>query len=292
MQDRIPSMGAIMAFLSAAETLSFRIASERLNITVSAVSYRIKNLEREIGAPLFDRGATSVKLTAAGVAYRARIQPAIDEIERATKALRDDVTSPSVQIASFQLFHENWLGPRIQSFIRKHPNAEIRLTTLRRDRISFPDITIRIKRPADIRKEDVKLFDWDMAPVCLPELVEQYGISQPTDFLRIPLISASAAPDVWEPWLVSAGVDPELPYTRMIADSPALTTELAATGAGAVMMARFQTEYASSRGLVRPFPIFCRFPGGVFINRAAGQERPMVAAFREWLMAEVTATSA
>jgi len=290
MQDRIPSMGSIVAFLNAADTLSFKITSERLNITLAAVSYRIKNLEQEIGAQLFDRGVTPMKLTTAGIAFRARIRPAIAEIERATKALRDDVTSTSVQIASFQLFHENWLGPKIEKFVRKYPNVEVSLTTLRRDRISFPDIAIRIIRPRDILKDDLKLFECDMAPVCLPKLLEVHHITTPADLVKVPLIVSTAAPNIWEFWFAEAGLDPDIKYRKLIADSPALTTELAASGAGVTMMARFQTEHLLSRGLVRPFPLFCNFPGGIYINRAADLERPMVAAFREWLMEEVAAT--
>ncbi|MFT5760069.1 MAG: DNA-binding transcriptional LysR family regulator [Alteromonadaceae bacterium] len=53
-------------FLEVTRTLHFRIASENLFITQSAVSARIKLLEDELGALLFDRSQKHLKLTPEG----------------------------------------------------------------------------------------------------------------------------------------------------------------------------------------------------------------------------------
>jgi len=56
----------LTTFLEVSATLHFRIASENLFITQSAVSARIKLLEDELGVLLFDRSKKSLKLTAEG----------------------------------------------------------------------------------------------------------------------------------------------------------------------------------------------------------------------------------
>lgn len=56
----------IHTFLEVARTLHFRIASENLYITQSAVSARIKLLEDELGVLLFDRSQKHLKLTPEG----------------------------------------------------------------------------------------------------------------------------------------------------------------------------------------------------------------------------------
>ena len=48
---------------------SIRIAAERLHVAPSAISRHIRNLEDEIGMPLFERHARGVILTAAGEIY-------------------------------------------------------------------------------------------------------------------------------------------------------------------------------------------------------------------------------
>jgi DNA-binding transcriptional LysR family regulator len=56
----------IHTFLELTRTLHFRIASENLYITQSAVSARIKLLEDELGVLLFDRSQKHLKLTPEG----------------------------------------------------------------------------------------------------------------------------------------------------------------------------------------------------------------------------------
>jgi len=56
----------LKTFLEVSRTLHFRLASESLFITQSAVSARIKLLEDELGVLLFDRRQKHLKLTPAG----------------------------------------------------------------------------------------------------------------------------------------------------------------------------------------------------------------------------------
>lgn len=56
----------LKTFLEVSRTLHFRIASENLFITQSAVSARIKLLEDDLGVPLFDRSKKHLKLTPQG----------------------------------------------------------------------------------------------------------------------------------------------------------------------------------------------------------------------------------
>ncbi len=53
----------LKTFLEVSRTLHFRIASENLFITQSAVSARIKLLEEDLGVLLFDRSQKHLKLT-------------------------------------------------------------------------------------------------------------------------------------------------------------------------------------------------------------------------------------
>ena len=57
-------------FLEIAETGNFNKAAERLDVTQSTVSMRIKALEDEIGRPLFTRSKTGTELTPAGHQFR------------------------------------------------------------------------------------------------------------------------------------------------------------------------------------------------------------------------------
>src|SRR5258708_38261492 len=55
-------------FVAVAEEQNFTRAAERVHISQSGVSAQIRQLERELGAELFDRSARTATLTAAGKA--------------------------------------------------------------------------------------------------------------------------------------------------------------------------------------------------------------------------------
>jgi len=57
-------------FLEIVDTGNFNKAAERLSVTQSTVSMRIKALEDELGRPLFVRSKSGTQLTAAGMQFR------------------------------------------------------------------------------------------------------------------------------------------------------------------------------------------------------------------------------
>ena len=288
MQSRLPSLRGIEAFVSAAETLSFRTTAERLNVTVSAVSHRIHSLEQEIGSRLFDRNGRMLTLTPAGVAYRDRLLPLVGEMQQATQALRN-TEMQILRIASFHMFHANWLAPRLSGFIALHPEADIEMLTLRQRKVIHPDITIRILRAGEVGADNDQLFNWKFSPICRPELIDTYGLRTPADLARAPLIDTTSAPDVWPRWLAAAGLPAVMRRRGFMVDSPSLSIELIVQGLGVGMAAEFLPEYYPRHELTRPFPLSFRY-GGVYINCPTGPERTIVTAFRTWLAKEVSTT--
>jgi len=290
MQSRLPSLRGIEAFVNAAETLSFRTAAERLNVTVSAVSHRIHALETEIGLRLFDRNGRALTLTPAGTAYRDRLLPIIGEMQKATQAIHNATESQVVSVVSFQLFHANWLAPRIGGFMAAHPQAKVELLTLRRRKAIHPDISIRILRPGDEGTDNERLFEWRVSAICRPEVIKTYKLRTPADLARVPLIDTISAPDIWPQWLAAAGLPVNMPRHGIMVDSPSLNVDLTLLGVGVGLTSGFLAEYYMRHGIIRPFPVSYLHPGGVYINRPAGFERPIVTAFRTWLLQEVAAT--
>ncbi|MDZ4092027.1 MAG: LysR substrate-binding domain-containing protein [Arthrobacter sp.] len=73
----------IRAFLAVAKELHFGRAAQQLHMAQPPVSRAVQNLERELGAALFERSTRSVRLTPAG---EALVQPATDILDACRRA--------------------------------------------------------------------------------------------------------------------------------------------------------------------------------------------------------------
>jgi DNA-binding transcriptional LysR family regulator len=74
-------------FLAVAEEANFTRAAERVHISQSGVSAQIRQLERELGQPLLDRSARSVRLTEVGAAVLPYARAALDAVAGARLAV-------------------------------------------------------------------------------------------------------------------------------------------------------------------------------------------------------------
>ncbi|MEV6368414.1 LysR family transcriptional regulator [Micromonospora musae] len=76
-------------FVAVATERSFTRAAKRLHVVQSAVSAAISALERELGAPLFERSAQRVELTDAGEALLPQARATLDAAQAARDAVHE-----------------------------------------------------------------------------------------------------------------------------------------------------------------------------------------------------------
>ena len=72
-------------FVAVAEELNVGRAARRLHIAQPPLSRQIRDLEREVGAPLFERVPRGVELTPAGHAFLPEVRLALAQVERAQR---------------------------------------------------------------------------------------------------------------------------------------------------------------------------------------------------------------
>jgi DNA-binding transcriptional LysR family regulator len=120
-------MRHLRAFLAVADELHFGRAARRLHIVQPAVSTAIRELERELGAVLFDRTRRVVRLSAAGAQFRIGAEAALAALDQggraALRAARGEIGqlvilfTPLAAMAGFPA--------AIASFRRDRPDVEI-----------------------------------------------------------------------------------------------------------------------------------------------------------------------
>ncbi|MFC0038053.1 LysR family transcriptional regulator [Actinomadura rayongensis] len=73
----------VEAFLVVAEELHFGRAAGRVGVTQARVSQLVRELEREVGAPLFERTTRRVRLTALGTRFRESVAVGYEQMSAA-----------------------------------------------------------------------------------------------------------------------------------------------------------------------------------------------------------------
>ncbi|MEV1243625.1 LysR family transcriptional regulator [Nonomuraea sp. NPDC050022] len=113
-------------FVAVAGELHFGRAAERLHVTSSPLSRRIRELEKELGKDLFDRGYHQVELTAFG---RVFLEPARDVLARfdalADLATGPAVVAPAVRVGATPLAPTQVLDLVLETFARVSPGIEL-----------------------------------------------------------------------------------------------------------------------------------------------------------------------
>ena len=117
----------LRTFREIAETLNFTKASEKLNLTQSAVSHQIKALEEELGVQLFIRAKRGVILTDAGrvaLDYTNRIVSETEEM-RETVAGRERALAGTVRVAAATQALVYLFAPLFENFMDLHDSVEL-----------------------------------------------------------------------------------------------------------------------------------------------------------------------
>jgi len=118
----------LRVFSSVARHLNFARAADELALTAPAVSMQIKELETEVGLPLFERSSRKVALTMFGqylLAHTQRILQAIRDAEDMVGRFRG-LRTGALDIAMVSSA-EYFLPRMLARFRDEHPGIEIRL---------------------------------------------------------------------------------------------------------------------------------------------------------------------
>lgn len=116
-------------FVAVAEERNFTRAAERVHISQSGISAQIRQLERELGAELFDRSARTATLTVAGKAALEHARAALAAAEAVGQAV-DEVSGlvrGSLTVGMVVGCTVTPLFDALASFHRAHPGVELSL---------------------------------------------------------------------------------------------------------------------------------------------------------------------
>jgi DNA-binding transcriptional LysR family regulator len=117
------------AFVAVADQRSFRAAASRLDVTPSALSHSMRQLEGRLGVRLLHRTTRSVSVTDAGLRLLERLRPAVDQIAGALEDLNQKRQRPMgrLRIHAVHVAAAAVIAPVWGRFLSTYPEVHLEL---------------------------------------------------------------------------------------------------------------------------------------------------------------------
>lgn len=291
MRLNIPSLMSLMAFEAAARHLSFTSAGRELDLTQTAISHQIKNLEERLGTKLFVRRRNLLQLTPAGRQYLDAVREGINVLHHATDRTRREKATEMLTISCLPTYATQCLIPALPEFQDRHPDITVQVLTSQTfdqfKRRSY-DIAFRYGsgRWPDLRAD--LLHDEEIFPVCTPELARRIDADAPLETLgtltQIRTYFSSVYQDDWPVWLDGAGWG-AVEFSREAIFNLQLTSLAAAVEGVGIGLGRtpLVASYLASGHLVAPFDFRLRTGSGYYIvSQEEKADLDKIRVFREW----------
>src|SRR3989338_6773227 len=196
---RIPPIQCLLTFETLARLRSVTQAAEELNVTPSAVSHRVKQLQQIIGTKLFGRADFS--LTTEGSEYLAHVREGLATLQKfpGTAGQSGSTGKRKLRLAVTPTFARSILIPRLRQFTDAYPEIDLTL------QVSIPlldvvaedaDLIVRFGAGRYADMEHVCLMKDEITPLASPAFVREHGpFESAQDLDHLPLLRSPL-----EPW--------------------------------------------------------------------------------------------
>jgi LysR family transcriptional regulator, glycine cleavage system transcriptional activator len=277
-----PSLRALRGFAETARAGSLAGASRVLNVTPSAVSHLLRELEQSLALTLFLTRGPNARLTETGERLGRRLVVAFDAIEAAITEARHE--AGEVRVSALSSFLTLWLVPRLTGFQARHADIRLLFSTGIRpvDLSAEPfDCAIRWGRGPWPDLNAMLLFRDDPVVVTNPRLAGTESL---------PRLAARTRPEDWR--LAAAALGwPDTP-AALTFETRALAVQAATAGMGAAVVDRNLVVSMLSAGILAetaPNPPVPAEEGHWFVALPDRLRIRQVQRFRDWLVTEAAA---
>jgi LysR family glycine cleavage system transcriptional activator len=285
-------MTSLRAFEAAARHLSFTRAATELNLTQTAISHQIRNLEELLGTKLFVRNGNAVTLTEVANGYLQSVRGALVEISAATDRAADRNDENVLTLQCLGTFAVKRLLPVLHLFQARYPAISLRLRTVQSFESNMPhDFDLAVWHGSGEWPGVTvdRLGEEEVFPVCSPRLIAERGpLDSPLDLKHHTIIRTASLilRDEWPFWLETAGLRDLTVGSELTCDYLITSMQAAVDGLGVVLgrSGVVGPDLASGR-LIEPFSIRARSNFGYYLVtplRAAKLRK--VQLFRSWML--------
>ena len=302
MRTNLPPLNALRTFEAAARLLNFSRAADELNVTPSAVSHQIRDLEDRIGIALFRRNRKALLLTEAGQTLLLGVQSALGVLARSMDEVHALTHTPVLTVSVPPSVAMKWLVPRLQTFRKRHPDIDVRISTdVELPNLGSGDVDIAVHYgDGDYPDLEAELLVANsVAPMCSPSLLDaDPPLRRPEDLRYFTLLHDIGGDEAgnpaydWETWLTEHGVANVDASLGLRFNTSADVLNAAVAGAGvAIGKTALAVDDLKSGRLVCLFGAILPERSAYYVVRAPGRAvEAKTALFRDWLFREFAGT--
>ena len=294
MPRRLPNLNQLRAFEATARHLSFKDAANELFVTQAAISHQVKALEQDIGRKLFHRNGRDIRLTEEARKFVADITPALDQIAKATVALKSTGIAGTLKLSMNGFLADRVIRPHLTEFKTLYPELQLDMSYSR----NIADFgTANIDASVQFGKGPWKglasmLIYNRTVPVCSPSLVE--GLELPLSaeqVARLPLATTKGHTTGWLDWFAAAEFNETSNLDFIEFDDGGLAFDFATAGEGVAMATEIgliQHEL-STGSLIQINPLAITPKHGIYLVYPETQHPDAgILAFADWLKSIMT----
>ncbi len=287
------SLSAIRIFETVARRGSHKAAAAELNLSPSAISHAIKNLEQTMSVQLFEKDGRHVRLTVSGEVFMRHVVAAFDELRRGFEMVSVRPNKRVLRLHSAPSIAYAWLTPRLPHFIAANPGIEVRLSAgtdyprFNTDDFDADIVYGPIHAPGVVA---IPLARETVTPLCSPAMAQH--IKSPRDLVDCNLILSDNKQVRWHHWFDANGLSPVLNHDLRF-DRSFLALGVAADGLGVALESTLLAgrEMASGR-LVAPLAgvsVDITYVGHHLVYPRETRHGGVLKTFSDWLVREMGA---
>jgi len=170
----------VVVFAAVARDRSFTKAAQALGMPKSTVSERVARLEARLGVRLLERTTRSLRLTASGADYVARIAHVVQELEDAEAAVTAAHRTPRgvLRVGSPLIVARVFLADVVSAYLARYPDVQVELVVGDRqfDIVEESlDVAIHVIGALDAQLVARKLGTGQRVCVASPKYLREHG---------------------------------------------------------------------------------------------------------------------
>lgn len=294
-------MPAIRVFCEVARQKSFARAAAQMNLTSSAISQRVKQLEDFVGCRLLERKRHNITTTEEGKFLFEKFERALSNIDYSINCVVSGQLAQRVVLGALASFTSKWLIPRLHRFYQMHPNVQLITRSVNHtidvERESAELAVVNLPAPpASGALRSQLLWRENLFVVCSPRYLNNnpHPLKTVGDLHQHTLLHdqteiASKRHLDWTSWMriAAPGKRLSMDKSRVFTQSD-LTLQAAIEGHGVALARSSLASDDLQKGLlVDPLGIRVPVQSGCYLcARKNAWDLPKIAILRDWLMDE------